>query len=201
MYNLLLEDCNDGKINWVSHVKALLDNFGFSNMSVNPIQVGPFFHKFFKQRVIDNFTQQWHNEVAIMHPLALYKHFKISIQLESYLNVLPFKLRSALSKLRLSSHTLAIETGRYANARIEPNLRFCNLCKNPNDIEDEYHFVIVCPIYNEIRKKYISNYYTRNPSVFKFINLMQEKRPCIIKKLSKFIFEAFKLRSALITSQ
>ena len=143
--------------------------------------------------------QQWHNEVATSRPPTLYKHFKLSIGMDYYLNLLPFKLRSALTKLRLSSHTLCIESGRYANARIEPNLWFCSLCDS-RDIEDKYHFIIVCPVYNEIRKKYISQYYFRHPSVFKFINLMQENRSCIIRKLSKYVFEAFQLRNSLLAS-
>ena len=34
-----------------------------------------------------------------------------------------------------------------------------------NEIEDEYHFILQCLIYDTIRKQYIKNYYYRNRSV------------------------------------
>ena len=36
-----------------------------------------------------------------------------------------------------------------------------------NDIEDEYHFILECSKYVEIRRKYIKPYYCINPSAFK----------------------------------
>ena len=44
--------------------------------------------------------------------------------------------RILVTKLRLSAHTLAVETGRYRN--IEKIERICINC-NLNTIEDEYH--------------------------------------------------------------
>ena len=52
-----------------------------------------------------------------------------------------FKHRQAISKMRLSSHKLNIEKGRYTG--VPRNDRKYELC-NKNDIEDEYHFMIVC---------------------------------------------------------
>lgn len=53
-------------------------------------------------------------------PSELQKHFDM-------LNVLPSTLRNSLSRLRLSSHKLRIETGRYAQNRIERNQRYCTI--------------------------------------------------------------------------
>ena len=58
--------------------------------------------------------------------------------------------------------------------RLERNLRFCLIC-NTQDIEDEYHFTLICNNYNDIRKKYIKRYYYVRPSVFKFTQLMQSE--------------------------
>jgi hypothetical protein len=49
-----------------------------------------------------------------------------------------------------------IQTGRYYN--IDRHARMCNMCNN-NDIEDEYHFILECSKYVEIRRKYIKPYY------------------------------------------
>ena len=78
------------------------------------------------------------------------------------------KFRNAFSKLRLSSHQLAIETGRHTG--IERQNRKCTLCTK-DDIEDEFHFVLICPLYRSLRNQYISKYYQNHPSMFKFIQL------------------------------
>ena len=43
-----------------------------------------------------------------------------------------------------------IEKGRYLN--LERNQRVCSMC-NLNDIEDEFHFILRCPAYNDLREK------------------------------------------------
>ena len=42
-----------------------------------------------------------------------------------------------------------VEEGRFRG--IERNLRICSLCPM-NIMEDEYHFLLVCPTYRELRK-------------------------------------------------
>ena len=58
-------------------------------------------------------------------------------------------LRNALSRLRQSSHQLTIESGRHRG--IERQNRKCTLCTT-NDIEDEYHMVLICPRYQSLRR-------------------------------------------------
>ena len=107
-----------------------------------------------------------------------------------YLDILPSKLRNILTRLRLSSHKLRIESDRYTRNRTPSELRYCILC-NVNDVEDEYHFVLVCPAFTELRKKYIEAYYYRNPSAFKFCELLKTDKNNILHKLSKYLCEAF----------
>ena len=57
--------------------------------------------------------------------------------------------RIALTKLRLSNHKLAIETGRYSRPFKKPAERTCPICKI--EMEDEYHFLNICPAYQEKR--------------------------------------------------
>ena len=61
--------------------------------------------------------------------------------------------RKALVKLRISSHKLLIETGRYDN--IPRNERVCNVC-NRKTIEDEIHFLLDCPSYSSLRDMFFS---------------------------------------------
>ena len=58
--------------------------------------------------------------------------------------------RRSFSKLRISAHSLMIEKGHHFSPKIQPQDRLCKLC-NLNDIEDEFHFIMKCPFYNNLR--------------------------------------------------
>ena len=47
-------------------------------------------------------------------------------------------------------------------------------------------------------KKYIAAYYYRNPSAFKFCELLKTDKKNILYKLSKYLYEAFLLRKSLL---
>ena len=80
---------------------------------------------------------------------------------------IPKKLQNCISRFRLFSHSLSIETDRYHNI-VQTN-RLCPICHT--DIEDEFHFILKCPMYNDLRKLYIKPFYYERPSVFKLILL------------------------------
>ena len=56
------------------------------------------------------------------------------------------ELGSLLTKLRISAHFLAIETGRYNNTPKEH--RFCKHC--PTSVENEYHFILYCSKFDNL---------------------------------------------------
>ena len=150
------------------------------------------------ERLIDTFIQQWNADIGINNVLILYKHFKLNFDYEYYLDVCKYrKFRESLAQLRLSSHPLRIETGRHGQQRIERTERKCQIC-NSGDLEDEYHFVLSCPVYDELRRKYIPLYYRRNPSVFKFTQLISTPELDLVKKLSYYVYYAFRKRTESI---
>ena len=66
-----------------------------------------------KQRLSDQFTQNWHNRLANSSRASFYSHIA-NFRFQPYLDVLKsVKLCSALTRLRVSSHRLMIETGRW----------------------------------------------------------------------------------------
>jgi len=89
--------------------------------------------------VLDNFKQALWQNICNSGTLCTYKYLKTSLSIEAYLDILPKKLRKAMSQLRVSSHSLYVETGRYTRQRIDRSQRYCTFCNN-QDIEDEFHF-------------------------------------------------------------
>ena len=61
-----------------------------------------------------------------------------------------------------------------------------------NQVETEYHFIMCCPRYTEIRHKYLGK--IAWPSVNKFYNLMSTKNKRKLDNIAMFLVQAFKIR-------
>ena len=86
--------------------------------------------------------------------MRTYRLLKQSWGIEDYLlTTIDVKDRSALTKLRLSNHNLSIEKGRHQNLQL--NDRTCPFC--PEQIENELHFLIKCPTYENLRKRLLDD--------------------------------------------
>ena len=95
---------------------------------------------------------------------------------------------------RCSSHGLMIEKGRYYG--LERDFRCCPYCEVL--VEDEYHFLLICPLYTEIREKFLPNTFTNQPSEDKFLKLMSSGNETVIRNCAMYIFYALKERSEFL---
>ena len=110
-----VKDCNIGHTNWVSNVKSMLNNYGYSYVFDNPSSVNvKLFINDFKCRLIDTFKQECLGNINRSSMLDMYRIFKTTFEYENYLDLLPKKLRLYFVKLRISVHLLRIQTGRFA---------------------------------------------------------------------------------------
>ena len=120
------------------------------------------------------FVQEWYGSLDQSVVLEEYRHFKHSFTYEYYLDVVPYDIRFYITRIRLSAHSLRMQTGRYGQNRIPRHERFCMLCYS-NELEDMYHFICVCPSFVEIRNKYLPPSFIRKPSMYKLCQLFQCK--------------------------
>ena len=56
-----------------------------------------------------------------------------------------------------------------------------------HSVEDEYHFMLVCPKYIELRGKCLPLYYCHWSNTHKFVSIMSTKSTYLIKNFSKYI--------------
>ena len=151
-----------------------------------------------QRRLRDLYIAEWKQALELSSPLYIYKEMKQVYEMSPYLSILKSKkLRNAISKLRLSSHSLYIEKGRHRD--VARNDRKCTLCRL-NDIEDEYHFTLICPVYNDLRKEYLQKYFYVKPSVNKYITLMNSSKLKTLKNLATYIIKGFKLRDTIVNA-
>ena len=106
-----------------------------------------------KSHIKGSFSVYWREEIDKQPPrLKFYAKNKTLFERSKYLDTLQFKDRQQITKLLCSNHKLEVETGRHRN--IEREHRLCKVC-TLGQIEDENHFLNICPAYDEIRKKVI----------------------------------------------
>ena len=199
---MLRDDANNneryGGLNRAFNVKKILDKLGLSNLWINQLSLTINFSQI-QQRILDRYQQKWYSEINNSQRLFYYRMFKHQFMCEQYLNSqLNNKFKYSLARFRTSSHDLDIEKGRYNRIRRED--RLCKLC-NLNQIETEYHFLLIRPFYRDLRLKYIKRYYQTWSNLKKFENLMISKNKQIIINFSKYIFFSMKAISIFLCSQ
>ena len=95
---------------------------------------------------------------------------------------LRINLEKALSRFRLASHSLEIETCRYINLhRMERKCKFCSM----NTVESDFHFLCICLLYRDLRTKY--QIPTSFNKISTFSKLLSSKSVRTIINVSKFV--------------
>ena len=115
----------------------------------------------------------------------MYKYLVDNFCLQFYLEKsIPKLYKKCIIEIRVSSHNLCIELDRHK--KISRDKKFCMTCIST--IEDEYHFILVCPVYNELRSKYLKKYNWGKPSMFKLTRLFSVYNVKELCNLGKYIF-------------
>ena len=121
--------------------------------------------------------------------LRTYRTFKNTYSTEPYVRIIAQKkFRSAYAKFRSGVAPINIELCRYGLARIPVEERVCSHC---NEVEDESHVLMYCPLYDNIRDQLTLSINDINPSLQdssvqdQFIQLMSN--PIYYRVVSKAI--------------
>ena len=185
-----------GYKNWASEIRHILSVNGFWYVWENQgVQNEKAFMRIFEQRIKDQFLQIWKTQISSNSKLSFYAGVKFYHCLESYLDILKIsKFRNALSSFRVSCHVLEIEKGRHMG--VERENRKCPFC--PQYLEDEYHFILICKKYDDLRRKYLQFKYFVPPNFHKFIILMSSKNKSVIRDVALYIYHAIVRRSTLL---
>lgn len=104
--------------------------------------------------------------------------------------------RADTYRLKLSSHRLAIETGRWHKPRpVTRNERKCILC---NTLEDEFHFLLECELYKDLRIRYIKPFFRNRPNIPKMNELLSCEDPSVNRNLAAYTFKAMERRNTIL---
>ena len=90
---------------------------------------------------------------------------------------------------------MKIQSGRHEGTDV--NERICTQ-SSMNVIEDEFHFLLVCPKYHNLRTQFFKPYYYRWTTLNKFKSLLSSQNTKQLLNLSKYLHTAFKTSSLYI---
>ena len=108
--------------------------------------------------------------------------FKLEYNDILYKSMVDDSHRTVITRWRLSSHILFIETGRYKRPVIDRNERKCIIC---SVLEDEKHALFICRAHNSIRNNYRKLLY-EYPTTERMLNPIKEED---IIRIAKYIRE------------
>lgn len=143
-------------------------------------------------------NMHWFEEVLNRPKLRTYILFKNEVDVEPYVKQHMHKrIRSRFAQFRFGILPLHIETGRYENTPVFD--RKCKLCELDH-IEDEYHFLMICPFYNDFR---LTMFYKASQIVSSFATCNNDDKFVILVKtcqkyVAQFIDSSFEKRRNFI---
>ena len=111
----------------------------------------------------------------------LYRLYKKHLDFERYLTISHYRDRVSLTKFRCANSKLPVYDQIYMYA-----IDKCTLC-DLNVRGDEYHYILICPFFNQSRETYLKCYYYNRPSLIKFQQLFSSSNASTISKLAKFV--------------
>ena len=150
-------------------------------------------------RAKNSFLKEWTQSLENLPKLRFYKTFKTEFKFENYLLLIKdAKLRKSLSQFRLSSHRLAVETGRHAKPKIALENRICLFC-NAKQVEDENHIFFNCQNYEHLRITFMSKILCIDLNFFNVQHTVLERifssdNENILFLSSKYIHKCFRAR-------
>ena len=192
-YKMLLNYATAGRKNWASEVKEILYTYGFGYIwEQQMVQDKRSFLNMFVERLRDCYIQTWNGLKSATSKLFLYNMYKENFEREPYLMLaIPRRLRRAIAKFRTCSHDLEIEIGRRYGIQRED--RLCKACGETNVrcIEDEFHVLVKCPRYSQVREIYLGQI---DSTLYSFCSVMKSSNINELIRLANFICSIFEIR-------
>ena len=145
-----------------------------------------------KKNIHNNFLKYWQQGICNQPKLEIYKLIKQDYTVSKYLELPEFRDRQRITKFITSTHCLEIEKGRHKKQQREE--RICRAC-DQEAIEDEYHFLVTCPVYHEIRGTHLTHIPTAGDRNMQIQEIFTANNPSDITQLLK---AAFDLRDKLV---
>ena len=174
---------------WLKKIEQILNSCNMRHVWLSPKSYKPnWLKQEIMQKLIKLNKETWLKEVATKSSCRTYRTFKSELNLEKYLLLPDSADRINICKFRCWKIKIPVVILGYVNRNIPYETRKCILC-NLGTVGDEYHYMMICPVFQPQRQKYLEGQYLTNPDREKFSELMKSQNFNILRKIAKFISE------------
>ena len=194
---------------WSNEVKSI---FSECNMISFYDNTNPFAVKCTITKMHEIFLSKQHYylkaECETKPKLRTFVTFKNFFGIPSYvLKPLSFVQKKFISKTRLGSLPIRLETGRFSRPILEEHLRICLICNQGafggQNVENEHHFIFVCGAYATIREIWMSKLIL--PVNFEGLQENEQLGLVLndannVKLTSQFLIDAYDMRSKILNN-
>ena len=188
LYKLIrIMHCNENnefRSPWIEYVSETLNCTGLNNLWLNEGDgfSTSYIINAFKLKTSDAYSQNWHSTVEQNTQCNIYRMYKETCKLETYITSLGFKDRIAMTRFRCRNHQLPISK-RLNNENDDTTCKLCQV----GDTGDEFHYLLVCPYFNETRKRYLGVGSYSNPNIFTIKVLLQTNNVVKMRNVARFM--------------
>jgi hypothetical protein len=150
-----------------------------------------------KKKLQNNYEKFWKINLNKCEKRRTYRKLKFIFRYETYISdIRNISHRNILTRFRTSNHKLHIETGRYTRPITPVENRIYPNC-NSKSVEDELHFLMYCPRFENHRRELFSNVLNYNAAILsaedKLVWILSNEDPSCVRELVKFIHSCFQM--------
>jgi len=183
---------SSGGCNWADAIKSVLCKHGFEQVWKDQgTQSVSMFLRELKQRLISEYRSDWSSALFSSSRYSFYRQFKSDWSRENYLNAIDKRVfRSMYIRFRTGFSDLFLHKYRFTNDGSD-NMYTCPACCE--NVECEAHFLLECPVYEDLRRKYFSNL-PNSIDRGSVGSLLSTQDTDSIRSIAVFLYHAFKRR-------
>ena len=129
------------------------------------------FKKAIQIRLHDMGLQTWSSAVWENNNCVTYRMFKDNPMVDPYLNVLNDREKIMLTRFRCRNSFMSASRNIYNMCTAKE----CKLCCS-GELGDEFHYLFICPMFSDARKKLLHKHYYLSPNSIKMKALFQSRK-------------------------
>ena len=195
-YQMMLNSANQQS--WAYKIKEVLCRFDFSQEWDNQyVQNERGFLRELRGRLVQEYCNYWSQALENSERYSFYKMFKTVWGKEMYLSVVDRKpFRDVLVQFRSGFSELFCHKYRYRNVN-EDNLHICPSCRET--FECENHFLFSCPVYDDLRNKYLSH--LNSLASWGVADVLATLDYSEVRNVATYMYHAFKRRKEAMSTE
>ena len=104
------------------------------------------------------------------------------------------RIKYTMTRFRFGVSDIKVHKSRFKVYNVD-DLK-CPLCLSA--VDNEVHFVLCCPAFDDLRYEFIEPKYFSNPCEFQLVLLLDTQNERALKNLALFVYKAFSRRKTLL---